>query len=268
MGEIKRSALLDTDFISKLYITKANDADRLIFRILSIPEFHFICHEQTKIELGRHNHWAAKWLNENDDVTIYTDRELISRLMNSYSDTAYGIYADMLKKSCDIFSSTFFDTYYQYLEQYIENAWGSYDLDAFVALIERCDTVIGEDNNLGEIKLYTTAQILNLLGESQLYVFCSDDRKARYSMSTSANVECVSALSAFYLAKKYLHMEKPEAKVYFDSWMAYHRLHNQERFQIYVKGSHQRDKVLGEDIFEMLYNEQLCLMKDGFFQIA
>ena len=72
MGEIKRSALLDTDFISKLYITKANDADRLIFRILSIPEFHFICHEQTKIELGRHNHWAAKWLNENDDVTIYT----------------------------------------------------------------------------------------------------------------------------------------------------------------------------------------------------
>ena len=135
-------------------------------------------------------------------------------------------------------------------------------------MIERCDTVIGEDNNLGEIKLYTTAQILNLLGESQLYVFCSDDRKARYSMSTSANVECVSALSAFYLAKKYLHMEKPEAKVYFDSWMAYHRLHNQERFQIYVKGGHQRDKVLGEDIFEMLYNEQLCLMKDGFFQIA
>lgn len=52
MSEIKRNALLDTDFISKLYITKANDSDRLIFRILSISEFHFICHEQTKIELG------------------------------------------------------------------------------------------------------------------------------------------------------------------------------------------------------------------------
>ena len=88
MSEIKRSALLDTDFISKLYITKANDTNRLIFRILTIPEFQFLCHEQAKIELGRHNQWASTWLNENNNVTIYTDRELTSRLMNSYGDTA------------------------------------------------------------------------------------------------------------------------------------------------------------------------------------
>lgn len=60
MSEIKRCALLDTDFISKLYITKASDSDRLIYRILSIADFHFACHKQTSIELARHNQWASK----------------------------------------------------------------------------------------------------------------------------------------------------------------------------------------------------------------
>lgn len=268
MSKIKRSALLDTDFISKLYITKANDSDRLIFRILSIPGFQFICHEQTRIELGRYNQWASKWLKEDSGVTIYTDRQLTERLSRSFDDAAYGIYVDKLKKSCDIFSSTFFETYYKSLEQYIEDAWGSYDLDVFISLIEGCDVVIGEDNNLGEIKLYTTAQILNQLGESNLYVFCSDDRKARYSMSTNANVECVSALSSFYLTKKHLNMDKSEARVFFDSWMAYHRSHKQEHFQVYSQNGDQRPKLLGEDIFEMLYNDELYLMKDGLLRIS
>ena len=268
MSEINRCALLDTDFISKLYITKANDSDRLIFRILGIPGFQFICHEQTKIELGRYNQWATKWLKEDSGVTIYTDRRLTELLINFFGDAAYGIYVDKLKKSCDIFSATFFETYYKPLEQYIEDDWGSYDLDVFISLIEGCDIIIGEDNNLGEIKLYTTAQILSQLGESQLYVFCSDDRKARYSMSTNANAECVSALSSFYLAKKYLNLEKTDAKVFFDSWMAYHRSHKQEHFQVYSRNGDQRPKLLGEDIFEMLYNDELYLMKDGLLRIS
>lgn len=267
MSEIKRCALLDTDFISKLYITKANDSDRLIFRILSIPGFRFICHEQTHVELDRHNQWAAKWLKEDSGVTMYTDRQLTELLISSFGDTAYGIYVDKLKKSCDIFSSAFFETYYKSLEQYIEDAWGSYELDSFITLIAGCDLVIGEDNNLGEIKLYTTAQILNQLGESHLYVFCSDDRKARYSMSTHASVECVSALSSFYLAKKHLNLDKTAAKVYFDSWMTFHRLHNQDHFKIYSQTGQQQQKILGEDIFDMLYNEQLYLMKDGLLRI-
>ena len=57
MSEIKRCALLDTDFISKLYITKANDSDRLIYRVLRIADFYFVCHQQTSIELARHNQW-------------------------------------------------------------------------------------------------------------------------------------------------------------------------------------------------------------------
>lgn len=247
MSEIKRCALLDTDFISKLYITKANDSDRLIYRILTIADFRFVCHQQTSIELARHNQWASKWLNEASSVTVYTDRALIQLMVNSFGAAAYGFYVDMLHRSCDIFSQAFFDTYYTSLEKYLTDAWGNFNLDEFVALIEGCDVVIGQGNNLGEIKLYTMAQILESSGTEELYIFCSDDRKARYSLSGQSDMECVSALASFYLAKKYLNMDKQNAQVFFDSWMQFHKEHNQERFQVYTASGHQLEKLLGLD---------------------
>ncbi|MDD6396004.1 MAG: hypothetical protein PUB37_07500 [Firmicutes bacterium] len=266
MSDIKRCALLDTDFISKLYITKANDSDRLIYRILNIADFHFVCHQQTCIELARHNHWASKWLAETSSVTVYTDRTLIQLMARTFGAAAYGFYVDMLHRSCDIFSQTFFNTYCTSLEQYVTEAWGNYDLDDFVGLIDACDTAIGQDNNLGEIKLYTMAQILERSGTEELYLFCSDDRKARYALSDQTEMECVSALASFYLAKKYLNMVKDEAQPFFDSWMDFHKGHNQDRFQIYTASGCQLAKIPGQDIFDMLYNDELYLMKDGFFR--
>lgn len=84
---------------------------------------------------------------------------------------------------------------------------------------------------MGEIKLYTTAQILELSSAGELYIFCSDDRKARFMMSNQNKVDCVSALASFYLAKKYLNMDKESAQIFFDSWMNLHQ--NQDYFQIY-----------------------------------
>lgn len=266
MGDTKRCALLDTDFISKLYITKASDSDRLIYRILSIEDFHFICHQQTSIELARHNQWAAKWLNETSSVDIYSDRELLQLMIGIFGATAYGTYVNMLRRSCDIFSQTFFDAYYTSLEQYVIDLWGNYNLDEFAALIEACDTIIGKDNNLGEIKLYTTAQILEHVGTEELYIFCSDDRKARHVLSNQASIDCVSALASFYLAKKYLSLEKDDAQIFFDSWMQFHKERKQECFQVYTASGHQLEKVLGQDILDMLYDDELYLMKDGFFR--
>lgn len=170
----------------------------------------------------------------------------------------------MLRNSCEIFAQDFFDTYYTPLEQYVINAWDHYELDKFVTLIETCDTAIGQDNNLGEIKLYVTAQILEYIGTEELYVFCSDDRKARYVLADQVDMECVCALASFYLVKKYLHMEKSEAQVFFDSWMRYHLEYNQDRFQIYSANGHQLEKIAGQDIFNMLYNDELYLAKDGY----
>lgn len=265
MSELKRCALLDTDFISKLYITKIDESDRLLHRILSIADFHFVCHQQTCIELARHNQWASKWIDETSSVMVYTDRALIQLMANNFGAVAYGIYVTMLHRSCDIFSQTFFETYYTALENYLTDAWGNYDLDEFVALIDICDAVIGQDNNLGEIKLYTMAQILERSGTEELYIFCSDDRKARYALSGQADMDCVSALASFYLAKKYLNMKKEHAQLFFDSWMQFHRERNQEHFQVYSVSGHQLERIPGQDILEMLYSDKLKLMKDGFF---
>lgn len=266
MSGTRRYALLDTDFISKLYITKNGESDRLIFRILSIADFQFVCHQQTKIELARHNQWASIWLDENTDVTSYSDKELMNMLLPTFGDAAYGLYVNMLRRSSEIFSQSFFDTYYADLDQYVLDSWGAYNLDVFVAELDVCDANIGIDNNLGEIKLYTLAQALEMTGVDSLCMFCSDDRKARYALAGQVNMDCVSALAAFYLAKKYLNMQKAEAQSFFDSWMTYHQNMNQESFRVYNSKGNQLEKILGQDIFDMLYNDELDLMKDGYFR--
>ena len=265
MSMTTRCALLDTDFISKLYITKRDASDRLIYHILSIADFHFVCHRQTYIELARHNQSAAKWLKKSSDVTLYTDRTLIQLMSGTFGSAAYGFYVNMLHRSCDIFSQAFFNTYYTSLEKYLINAWGRCNLDEFVALIDVCDAAIGEDNDLGEITLYTMAQILECSVQKELYIFCSDDRKARYTLSGQADMDCVSALASFYLAKNYLNMKKTDAQPFFDSWMQFHKERKQEYFQVYSISGHQLEKLPGQDIFDMLYSDKLELMKDGFF---
>lgn len=266
MNNSNRYALLDTDFISKLFITRIDDSNRLIHRLLDIESFTFICHYQTEIELGRHNHTAADWLSGNPRIKIFKDRDLIQLMTETYGMAAYGYYVNMLRRSCDIFSRSFFDSYYKSVEQYSTEFWPRYQLEEFIAIIDNCDANIGTDNNLGEIKLYTMAQILKQLGTTSLYVFCTDDRKARYALSSQTDMECVSALASFYLAKNYLHMPKEEAQQFFNSWMIFHRAHGQERFPVYNTSGHQLEKLLGQDIFDMLYNDALFLMKDGLFQ--
>lgn len=112
-------------------------------------------------------------------------------------------------------------------------------------------------NNIRSKLTYSEVSIM------ELYIFCSDDRKARSVMSNQS-IDCVSALASFYLAKNYLHMSKEYAQVFFVSWMALHR--NQKCFQIYSESGYQLERVPGQDIFDMLYENKLDLQKDGFFK--
>ena len=59
-------------------------------------------------------------------------------------------------------------------------------------------------------------------------------------------------------------MSKEYAQVFFDSWMALHR--NQKCFQIYSESGYKLERVPGQDIFDMLYEDELDLQKDGFFK--
>ena len=57
-------ALLDTDFISKTYAVRIDDDNHLIDRVLEMPEYSFVCHEQTVVELNRHNSRAPVWMEQ------------------------------------------------------------------------------------------------------------------------------------------------------------------------------------------------------------
>ncbi len=261
MGKTK-CALLDTDFISKLHITRKDDQNRLIDRILEIPGYQFVCHEQITIELGRHNTSAKDWLKdriEESRIQKFSDKKLIEELRGLYGKNAISVYLYYLETACSLFSSSFYKEYYSELEQ----KQGLSD-DNFVKEIAACDLAVGCDNNLGEIKTYLLQQVLQNREDIQLYVFYSDDRKARAGLTYAGGIPSISALSAFYVLKVRLGMEKSEAKIYFDSWMRLHQNSNQTSFKVHKATKEQQlMKMDGYEIFDRIYDGSIGVAKDG-----
>lgn len=262
----ERYALLDADFISKLHITRKDEENRLIDRMLELPGFTFYCHQQIAIELAKHNSTASSWLlwaRQEGKINIYTDERLLQGQIDIFGNIAYLKYVIALRNSCDLFSASLFDRYYAPLEEYLVERGDNYELLPFCQMIIACDQNIGVDNNLGEIKSYMMAQLLNDESAITLSVFCSDDRRARNSIAAIGSFSCVSAIASFYLVRKYLDMSREEAMLYFDSWM---RLHEKVQTCFRVQNSrpeHQLVKMDGYDIFDRIYRGTLVLAKNG-----
>ena len=261
MGKTK-CALLDTDFISKLHITRKDDQNRLIDRVLELPGYQFVCHEQITIELGRHNTSAKDWLKDHideGDIQKFSDKELIQELRSLYGKNAISMYLYYLNNACNLFDSNFFGAYYSELEQKKE-----LPDDEFAAEIVNSDSAVGCDNNLGEIKTFLLQQVLQNREDIQLYVFYSDDRKARFGLTYAAGVPSVSALSAFYVLKERLGIDKVEAKVYFDSWMKFHQSSKQTSFKVHRATKEQQLMTMdGYEIFDRIYDGTIGVAKDG-----
>ena len=51
----EKYALLDTDFISKTHMIRKDDQNKMIDRVMELPEYRFYCHEQIRTELARHD---------------------------------------------------------------------------------------------------------------------------------------------------------------------------------------------------------------------
>ena len=111
-------------------------------------------------------------------------------------------YISHLAKSCELFSSTLFDHCYSILKELMSKDDVLLNIDSIMYSIELGDKKASIDNNLGEIKFLTMVNILRRIGLDDIFILCSDDRKARYVMSKETNIECVSVLSSFYIAKK------------------------------------------------------------------
>ena len=158
---INKYAILDCDFISKLFITQNTVGQRFIDLILSIKELSFITHQQTVIELSKHNKEIVDHIISSNKVTFYSDKDLISLLMNYYNQSSYLLFINMLHNSCNVFSSSLFDNHYLSLANYVRADLNNINIDQFANFLEQCDLSIPNDNNLGEIKLYTMSQLFH-----------------------------------------------------------------------------------------------------------
>lgn len=262
---IEKYALLDTDFISKLYLTKKDEDNRWIDRVLELPGYQFICHEQIATELSRHNVKAVEWLQErigNGKIQRFSDSQLIGLLHSIYGKNAVPMYLFSLNNACNFFDGKFYHKYYGALEQ--EEEMSEAEL---AAGIFKCDKLIGCGNNLGEIKNCLLQQVIQACKEIPFYVFCSDDAKARGSL-VGEGIPCISAIASFYVLKERLGIEQGEAEIYFDSWMKFHYSMGQTSFRVHKDTKEmQLMKMDGYEIFNRIYNGTVTLLKNGNLKI-
>lgn len=261
MGK-KKCALLDTDFISKLHFTRKDDDNRFIDRVLELPGYQFACHEQIVVELGRYNTEVIDWMRHRIDegsIQQLSDKKLIEELSTTYGANATSMFLYYLNNACNLFDSTFYDISYASLEQK-----KGLPIKEFIAEIENCDSSVGYDYNLGEIKTFLLQQVLCNREETEIYVFCSDDRKARVGLTYGGGIPGISALSSFYVLKERLGIEKAEAKIYFDSWMELHQKRNQTCFKVHKATKEQQLlKMDGYEIFDKIYDGKISIAVDG-----
>ena len=118
--EVKRYALLDTDFISKTHSVQDDGGNHLIDRVMELPGYEFFCHAQIVTELNRYNADAPIWLSEKigaQKIKSYTDQEILESLSLVRGPLACATYTQMLKLACDAFSKDYFSEHYRVLEE-------------------------------------------------------------------------------------------------------------------------------------------------------
>ena len=185
MGMDKKYALLDTDFLYKSHLARNAKNHTLTDFVIGFADYEFFCHEMIKEELSRHvlNPDPNPWLEDKiraGKVKLYTDRKIVSELGKLYGEEATNAYLELLKTSCDTFNADFYERYYGSLNM-MENLA---DVEKFLAALKVCDDNVPHKKGLGEKKSYVLIQMMELMYGNRVYVFCSDDFKARQSIAS------------------------------------------------------------------------------------
>ncbi len=160
MGVDKKYALLDTDFLYKSHLAR-----------------------NTK------NHTLT------DLVIEFSDYDIVTELGKLYGASATSMYLTLLQTSCDTFHAGFFEKYYGTMS----NMDDLEDIETFLEELKKCDDNVPSQNGLGEKKTYVLIQMMEIMHSNQVYIFCSDDFRARQSIaSLTAPIHCISILGVFY----------------------------------------------------------------------
>lgn len=213
-------ALLDTDFISKMHLIRKDDQNRFIDKIMAMPDYSFYCHKQIFVELMRHNiAGAPEWFESkitSKSIYMYDDEMMLDELSEIYGDLAIGAYVNMLKTACDAYKDGYFEEKFVLVSKIDSLRISRED---FLKKLQGDCNIIGEGQNLGELKSYVLLQVLYLKFGEQIYVFCSDDKNARNGVISIGGTRCISVLSSFVRLKKEIDFTREDALPYIDSYM-------------------------------------------------
>lgn len=267
-------ALFDADFVSKMYLIQKDTENHLIDLILEIPFYKFFCHEQILTELKRHPQNALSWLENKIQervIVCYSDRQILDILSQYYGSAGCVAYTRMLKDSCDAFEAGYFAKVYGDLNNL---DYSFISIEEFIEELHRLEDKMGIQNSIGEIKTFVLQQVLAFLHGERVYVFCSDDNKARRGAIAFDDTRCISVLSSFVRLKNTISFDKETATPYIESWLKECEEKNVKIFRVKEADVNPRqiprnlripcrqvmDEIF-EDKFKELQNGMLCYKK-------
>lgn len=261
----EKYALLDTDFISKMYLIRKDDRNKLIDRIMEMPHYIFYCHKQVYAELCRNDSAdASEWLKEkieNHSIILYDDEKIMDELFDIYGASAPIVYTQMLNMACDAYREDYFEETFVELSELVDIDISLHD---FLEKLEADCDAIGEGKNLGELKSYILLQVLGIKFGQQIYVFCSDDKNARNGIVNIGGARCISVLSSFLRLQKEIGFTREDAEPYIKSYMSCCLSQNQTTFRIQDTSKEKRMcKVPCEQVFDEMFSGKIEELKTG-----
>lgn len=138
---------------------------------------------------------------------------------------------------------------------------------AFLNELVAADEHVGRQNSLGEIKTYVLLQTLDILNGEHIYMFCSDDQKARIGITQFNNVRCISVLSAFLKLKNEIGLTKELSEPYRRSWLAFCTAHKQTTFKVLVANENRRFcRIPCAQVLDEIYEDKFVALGDGFLK--
>ena len=266
---MEKYALLDTDFISKTHTVRIDDNNHLIDRILEMPEYVFFCHEQTVVELSRHNSYAPEWLKkkiEEKIILCYTDEQIIDELVSLLSSAGLYKYTQMLKIACDAFDRNYFAVHYNEL---MRINYTEISRDEYLNKLMYLDTCVVEGNNLGEIKEYILLQVLNLFYGDKVYVFCSDDHSARNGILNidEVQIQCITLLSSFFQLRKESCYSVADAEPYIKAALEFYHGHKQTLVRVVEATEVKRmQRITCEQALYDIFADKFIKLKNGLLK--
>lgn len=213
-------ALLDADFIIKAVVAKKDEQNNLLDWLAVNSGYQFVCHEMAYQEIAKHDGCGAVlWLDKaisNNKVKPYTDKDIVTSLCDFMGNTGVQIYKDYLKISSDSMSATFYEQYYSFLDEFdIEGG-----AESFLKALHQCDEQVGSAESLGERKAMILLQWLLYFHPDEVYLFLSDDRKARTGLYAVTSVPSKSIMTVFWDMRR-CGVDKAEAYTYFYPYERY-----------------------------------------------